>query len=140
MAELSFTVNEKGTIGLDPLEPPPTQGPALDPTRERSETALPRPLRDTGKEKQDAMRRPQAALLFRALKAAGSAGLSWKECWALSDDEEFTVGPIVIWMRYHGCEVNAVYDLIAGETRFYLVGWNAQGSGVAEPSSMASGS
>jgi hypothetical protein len=131
MTELSFTVGPTGAIGLDPLEPP-TQGPAL-----------PRPLRDTGKEKQDAMRRPQAALLFRALKAAGSAGLSWKECWALSDDEEFTVGPIVIWMRYHGCEVNAVYDLIAGETRFYLAGWsdwNAQGSGVAEPSSMASGS
>jgi len=66
------------------------------------------------------MRRPQAALLFRALKSAGAGGLSWKECWALSDDEEFVVGPIVIWMRFHGCDVEARYDPVAGETRFYL--------------------
>lgn len=80
----------------------------------------PRPLRDTGREKQDAMRRPQAAVLFRALKDAGAKGLSWTECWALSDDEEFVVGPIVIWMRFHGVVVEARYDAVAGETRFYL--------------------
>ena len=109
MSELSFTVNEKGTIGLDPLEQP-TQRPAL-----------PRPLKNRAQDAQDEMRRPQAAVLYRALKAAGSEGLSWKECWALSTDEEFVVGPIVIWMRFHGCEVVARYDPVGGETRFYLV-------------------
>ena len=72
------------------------------------------------REAQDAMRRPQAAVLFRALRDAGAGGLSWRECWALSDDEEFVVGPIVIWMRFHGCDVEARYDPVAGETRFYL--------------------
>lgn len=109
MTGLSFTVNDKGAIGLDPLEPP-TQRPAL-----------PRPLRDSNRDKQDAMRRPQAAVLFRALRSAGALGLSWKECWALSDDEEFVVGPIVIWMRFHGCDIEARYDAVAGETRFYLI-------------------
>jgi hypothetical protein len=106
---ITFAVNEKGTIGYAPVAPP-ADGPRA-----------PRPLRDSGREKQDAMRRPQAAVLYRALKAAGSEGLSWKECWALSTDEEFVVGPIVIWMRFHGCEVVARYDPVGGETRFYLV-------------------
>jgi len=74
----------------------PTQGPAYH--------GPPRPVRNVQREKQDALRRPQAAILFRALRAAGEAGLSWKECWALApDDEEFVVGPIVFWLRFHGC-------------------------------------
>ena len=110
MSELSFTVSEKGSIQLDPLEQP-TQRPAL-----------PRPLKNRAQDAQDEMRRPQAAVLYRALKAAGSEGLSWKECWALSTDEEFVVGPIVIWMRFHGVGVTARYDAVGGETRFYLDG------------------
>jgi len=89
----------------------PTQEPVYGP---------PQPVRNRQREAQDEMRRPQAALLFRALRSAGESGLSWKECWALSDDEEFVVGPIVIWMRFHGCDVEARYDPVAGETRFYL--------------------
>jgi hypothetical protein len=69
------------------------------------------------REKTDAERRPQAAVLYRALLAAGPGGLSWRECWALGDWE---VGPVVIWMRAHGVEVEARYDPVAGETRFYL--------------------
>lgn len=107
---ITFAVSEKGTIGYAVPAPPAGVSPT------------PRPLRDTGREKQDALRRPQAAVLFRALKRAGSAGLSWRECWALSDDEEFVVGPIVIWMRFHGCDIEALYDAVAGETRFYLRG------------------
>jgi hypothetical protein len=90
----------------------PTQEPVYGP---------PRPVVNRAREAQDAMRRPQAAVLFRALKSAGESGLSWKECWALSDDEEFVVGPIVIWMRFHGCDIEARYDVVAGETRFYLM-------------------
>jgi hypothetical protein len=110
MTELSFTVNAKGTVQLDPL-----------PQEAAAAPRAPRPLVDRRLEKQDAQRRPQAAVLFRALKAAGESGLSWRECWALSDDEEFVVGPIVIWMRAHGVEVEARYDSGAGETRFYLI-------------------
>lgn len=82
----------------------------------------PRPVENRALKRQDEMRRPQAAVLFRALREAGEAGLSWKECWALSDDEEFVVGPIVIWMRAHGVSIDARYDVVAGETRFYLLG------------------
>lgn len=106
---LSFTVTDKG-IAVDPPTAP-TQRPAL---------SLPRPIKNRDREKQDELRRPQAAVLFRALREAGESGLSWKECWALSADEEFVVGPIVVWMRFHGCEVEARYDAVAGETRFYL--------------------
>ena len=88
---------------------------------QRPDGVPPAPLRNRARDAQDEMRRPQAAVLFRALKAAGAGGLSWKECWALSDDEEFVVGPIVIWMRFHGVEVDARYDPVAGETRFYIV-------------------
>lgn len=120
MTGLSFTVNEKGTIGLDPLEvPEPTQRPAPH-TGLTPDVRAPRPLVNRKQDAQDELRRPQAVVLFRALKAAGSAGLSWKECWALSDDEEFVVGPIVIWMRFHGCDIEARYDPVAGETRFYI--------------------
>ena len=108
---LVFTVGEKGRIGLT------VQAPAGDEV-----PRAPRPLRDTGREKQDELRRPQAAVLYRALREAGETGLSWKECWALSTDEEFVVGPIVIWMRFHGVGVTARYDPVGGETRFYLEG------------------
>ena len=94
-----------------------TSGQPVQPTQR---PAPPRPLGNRARDAQDEMRRPQAAVLYRALKSAGAGGLSWKECWALSDDEEFVVGPIVIWMRFHGCDVDAVYDVVAGETRFYL--------------------
>lgn len=103
---LVFAVDEAGRTHIAP-----PQRPAGD---------APRPLRNLQREKQDEMRRPQAAVLFRALRDAGSLGLSWKQCWALSDDEEFAVGPIVIWMRFHGVEVLARYDAVGGETRFYL--------------------
>jgi len=101
----------------------PTQGPVITVGPQKHEPVYgpPRPVVNRAREAQDAMRRPQAALLFRALKSAGAGGLSWKECWALSDDEEFVVGPIVIWMRFHGCDIEARYDVVAGETRFYLL-------------------
>ncbi|HWI68540.1 MAG TPA: hypothetical protein VNS88_09185, partial [Nitrospiraceae bacterium] len=68
-----------------------------------------------------------AAVLFRFLRDAGDAGLSWKECWALGEgNDEWDVGPIVVWLRSTGkVEVLARYDVVVGETRFYLVAGDA---------------
>jgi len=108
MTDISFTVGEKG-ITLDPPEQP-TQRPAL-----------PRPIKNRDREKQDALRRPQAAVLYRRLRERLD-GMSWRECWELgAGDAEWAVGPIVIWLRAHDVPVHAEYDTSAGETRFYLV-------------------
>jgi hypothetical protein len=91
-------------------------------------TPLPRPRENKARELYDAKRRPQAALLFRFIRDAGVVGVSWKECWALGlecesngESNEWDVGPIVVWLRAHGVEVVARYDVVVGETRFYLV-------------------
>jgi hypothetical protein len=105
MSELSITVQ-------------PTQRPALT-EGARQERLVYGPVRapvNKQREKTDAERRPQAAVVYRALLAAGAGGLSWRELWALSE----AVGPVVIWMRAHGVEVEARYDPVVGETRFYL--------------------
>jgi hypothetical protein len=111
-APLIFEVSAKGTF-TSRLEQPPDAPAMLSPVvRSRSQAAV----------KYDEMRRPQAAVLFRALKAAPVLGLSWKECWVLGEgNQEWDVGPIVIWMRTKGVEVDARYDPVAGETRFYIV-------------------
>ena len=83
---------------------------------------LPKPVKKkTAAGLADDVLRPQAALLYPALKQAGEAGLSWRECWALLgvDAEERRVGRVVTWMRFHSCEVMAFY--VAGETRFRLL-------------------
>ncbi len=93
------------------LSPAPVYGP-------------PRPVRNMKQEAYDEMRRPQAAVLYRALMAATSSGLSWKDCWALGEgNEQWNVGPIVVWLRSHSVDIEAVYDVVAGETRFYLTLW-----------------
>ena len=65
----------------------------------------------------DAKRRPQAEVLFRALRVAQHQGLAWRECFALCDEP----GAVVVWLRGHGVDIEAVYDAGAGETRFYLI-------------------
>ena len=89
----------------------PTQAPA---------SPLPKPLVNSVAAKQkryDEMRRPQAEVLFRALRAAEHKGLAWRECFALTDEP----GSVVVWLRSHGVDIEAVYDSGAGETRFYLI-------------------
>jgi hypothetical protein len=80
-------------------------------------SAPPRPRGASAQQKYDEMRRPQAALLFRALKAAEHKGMAWRECFALCEEP----GAVVVWMRAHGVDVDAVYDVGGGETRFYLI-------------------
>lgn len=109
---LVFAVAPGGTFSIQPPERPATQSA---PVRSRTSKA---------QEEYDALRRPQAAVLYRALGDAGDAGLSWRECWALGESGEtnsrWDVGPIVIWVRAKGVDIEALYDPIAGETRFYL--------------------
>jgi hypothetical protein len=67
----------------------------------------------------DEVLRPQAAVVFRALKAVGASGLAWREVFVLVEDYDGSeVGRTVTWMRYHGVSVLAYYE--AGETRFKL--------------------
>jgi hypothetical protein len=113
MSDLSITVG----LGITPDEEQPTQRPAL-----------PRAPKSAARERYDAMRRPQAALMYRALMAVYEQGLSWKECWALGEgNAEWDVGPIVVWMRARGVVIEARYDAVVGETRFYLVGVSGGG-------------
>ncbi len=82
---------------------------------------LPKPLGPSAQQRYDEMRRPQAATLYRALMGKTSEGMSWKECWALGEgNDRWDVGPIVVWLRAHGVEVEARYDSVVGETRFYI--------------------
>jgi hypothetical protein len=61
-------------------------------------------------------------IVFRALKLNAMLGLSWKECWALGEsNENWDVGPIINWLRSKGVGIEARYDPVVGETRFYLV-------------------
>lgn len=80
-------------------------------------SAAPRPLKDKRQEQRDELLRPQAAVLYPALKAAGEGGLAWRECFVLVS-EDTGVGRVVVWMRSHGVEISAWYE--AGETRFRL--------------------
>jgi len=112
MTDLAFVVGDDGTIREQPPERPAQ--PMAPVVRARSSAAV----------AYDEKRRPQAALLYRELLSAGGAGLSWKECWALSGEvnDGWDVGPIVVWMRSKGVDIDARYDVVAGETRFYLSG------------------
>ena len=116
MSEVSITVGVQ-----------PTQRPDED--RLQGPPPPPRAPKSRAREAYDAKRRPQAAVLFRFLRDAGDAGLSWKECWALGEgNDEWDVGPIVVWLRSTGkVEVLARYDVVVGETRFYLVAGDAGG-------------
>jgi hypothetical protein len=105
--DITFEVDAKGRVGYKP-----PQRPAGD---------APRPLVNRAREKQDEMRRPQAAHVFRMLRERHAMGASWAELWALGEgNEEWAVGPIIVWLRAHNVEVVAEYDVTAGETRFYL--------------------
>lgn len=105
---LVFAVNAKGTIGYAPVK--------------SAVSAAPRPLQNKRQEQYDEMRRPQAALMFRSLKANSLLGMSWRECWALGEgNSTWDVGPIVVWLRAHGVDIDARYDSAVGETRFYLI-------------------
>ena len=115
--DITFTVNSDGTINEAVPPRPPTQEPPL-----------PRLAGNRAKEAYDAMRRPQAASVYRMLKSRHEVGASWKELWALGEsNEQWDVGPIVVWLRFHGCEVEARYDVVGGESRFYLVGVSGGG-------------
>jgi hypothetical protein len=115
MSELSITVG----LGITPDEEPPTQGPAL-----------PRARGSKAREAYDQKRRPQAALMYRMLRERHEAGMSWRECWALGEgNDDWDVGPIIVWMRSRGVSVEARYDPVVGETRFYLVA--GEGVGVS---------
>lgn len=81
----------------------------------------PRPVENRAQKRYDEMRRPQGALMFRMLRDRHEEGASWKECWALGEGNEgWDVGPIVVWLRSKGVSIDARYDVVAGETRFYL--------------------
>jgi hypothetical protein len=43
--------------------------------------------------------------------------MAWRECFALCEEP----GAVVVWMRAHGVDVLAEYDVAGGETRFYLI-------------------
>jgi hypothetical protein len=115
---LVFAVAPGGTFSIQPPERPATQSA---PVRSRGSKA---------QEEYDAKRRPQAVLLYRFLAASLETGRSWRECWALGESQEsleeyelnagWDVGPIVVWLRSHGVDIEALYDVVAGETRFYL--------------------
>lgn len=86
----------------------------------------PRPLKSSKAKWQlerDEQRRPQAAVLFRALRER-TDGMAWRELWALGESNPsewaWEVGPIVVWLRAQGVSVVAEYDTANGETRFYL--------------------
>ena len=81
---------------------------------------LPRPVKNTAQEQYDALLRPQAALLYPALKRAGDAGLSFIESWELLSAQfsDVVTGKVVVYLRAHGVGVVAYYE--AGETRFKL--------------------
>ena len=74
------------------------------------------------KNRQDEKNRPIASALYRALKARGEAGLTWREAWLVLDeagaDESVAVGPLVIWLRHKGVRIVAGYR--SGETVFFL--------------------
>jgi hypothetical protein len=112
---LVFAVAPGGTFSIQPPERPATQSAPV-----RSKTSK-------AQEEYDAKRRPQAVLLYRFLAASLETGRSWRECWALGESEGeyelnvgWDVGPIVVWLRSHGVDIEALYDVVAGETRFYL--------------------
>ena len=107
---LVFAVDEGGRIGYAPTQRPPS---APAPVRSKSSKA---------QEEYDLLRRPQAGKLFRALREAGESGMSWRGCWALGEgNERWDVGPIVIWLRMQKVQIDARYDPVGGETRFYLL-------------------
>jgi hypothetical protein len=104
---LVFAVDDKGRVGYAPTQRPPSA-----PVRSKTSKA---------QEEYDAKRRPQAAKLYRMLRDCAEKGSSWRECWALGEGNEgWDVGPIVIWLRSRSVDIEAVYDVVAGETRFYL--------------------
>lgn len=78
---------------------------------------VPRAPKNTG----DAKHKAPAAVLFRAMRERGAAGLSWRECWMVLEEgafEDAQVGPTIIWMRSKGVGVIALYE--NGETIFVL--------------------
>jgi hypothetical protein len=79
----------------------------------------PRPLKNKASDRL----RPQAAVLYPALKQAGPVGLSWIECFALLGADT-QPGAVVVWMRAHGVGVLCLYDDAGSgyETRFALSG------------------
>jgi hypothetical protein len=106
---LVFAVDAKHSIHVKPPERPVFQSA---PVRSRISKA---------QEEYDAKRRPQAAKLYRLLRDCAEKGSSWRECWALGEGNEgWDVGPIVIWLRSRSVDIEAVYDPVRGETRFYL--------------------
>jgi hypothetical protein len=78
----------------------------------------PAPMGSSQRARHDERMKPMAAVLFRALREAES--LSWLECLALMPEGETNVGQVIVWLRFHQCDIEAKY--VAGETRFYLVG------------------
>jgi hypothetical protein len=73
----------------------------------------------------EALYRPGATVLYRALVAAGEAGLAWRDCYTLllgvdlsEGQQAGAVGRHVVWMRSRGVRLYAYYE--AGETRFRL--------------------
>ena len=98
----------------------PTQRPVSAPVRSRASVQ---------QAAYDEMRRPQAAIVFRLLRDSGESGVSWRELWAAGESNEphevnqrWEVGPIVVWLRSRGVDIEALYDTSVGETRFYLRG------------------
>lgn len=77
-------------------------------------SATPRPVKDKTSETY----KPVAAVLFRALRSRGEAGLSWRECWMVLEEaaSDVAVGPLIIWMRSKGVGILATYR--DGETVF----------------------
>lgn len=90
----------------------PLRAPEPDPPVVVS--ATPRPV----KNKTDDTYKPVAAVLFKALRSRGEAGLSWRECWMVLEEaaSDVAVGPLVIWMRSKGVSIVALYR--DGETVF----------------------
>jgi len=81
------------------------------------EYTVPRAPKNTA----DAKHKAPAAVLFRAMRERGDAGLSWRECWMVLEEgafEDAQVGPTIIWMRSKGVGVIASY--VDGETVFVL--------------------
>lgn len=113
MSDITYEVSPSGAFRVQPPE--------------RPAGAAPRPLGNRAQEKYDEMRRPQAAIVFRHLREAGEVGVAWRELWALGESSEphevterWDVGPIIVWLRARNVDIEALYDVVAGETRFYL--------------------
>ena len=103
------------------MEPDKEQdSPQSDTNRTRSErgTGQAVVIPKARKNASDERFRSPAAVLFRAMKARGETGLSWRECWMALDEAgiEEQVGPCIVWMRSKGVAVSAAYR--DGETVF----------------------